>query len=422
MKILGLITEYNPFHNGHLHHLYKSKEISDATHTVAIMSGNFLQRGEPAIMHKWARAEMAVKSGVDLVIELPALYACSTAEIFAFGAISLLNSLKAVNHVSFGSEIGDLSLLSKIANVLADPPPQFSTILKGYIDSGLMFPVARSRAIVKYLEETEHYKTDKPVQTDNIMKNPNNILGIEYLKAIKQLDSQIIPHTIDRKTTCYDSKKIYLNPIASATAIRKHIFNDKPLSDINHVMPGSTFDIISSGIDTGLAPVFSTGFEKAIFTILRRSNLNDIKNVFDVVEGLENKIYQCSIKANTLTELYNCIKSKRYTLTRLQRILMHVLLNIDKGDILYCNDKGGPQYARVLAFNTKGREILRVLKTASSIPIISNLKYYRPQNKAAHKMLNTDIRATNIYSLAFKNRSTIREPLDYTTKPYYENI
>ena len=422
MKILGLITEYNPFHNGHLYHLNKSKEISNATHTVAIMSGNFLQRGEPAIMHKWARAKTAIKSGVDLVIELPTLYACSTAEIFAFGAISLLDNLGAINHISFGSEIGNLSLLSKIANILANPPPQFSTILKEYIDSGLMFPVARSRAITMYFKKIEHYKTDKLVLIDNIMKNPNNILGIEYLKAIKQLGSQITPYTISRKTTCYGSEKIYSGPIASATAIRKHMFAGKPLSDINHVIPNSTFDILSSNINAGLAPIFSTDFEKSIFTILRRSSLNDIKNVFDVVEGLENRIYRCSVNVSTLAELYSCIKSKRYTLTRLQRILMHILLNVDKNDVFYCNDKGGPQYARILAFNTKGREILRVLKTASSIPIISNLKYYHPQNRSAHKMLGIDIRATNIYSLAFKNRSAIKEPLDYTTKPYYENI
>ncbi|MGI6426695.1 MAG: nucleotidyltransferase [Natronincolaceae bacterium] len=422
MDILGLITEYNPFHNGHLYHLNTSKRITDATHTVAVMSGNFLQRGEPAILHKWERAKMAVRSGVDLVIELPTLYACSTAELFAYGAVSLLDSLEAVNYISFGSEIGDIGLLSKIADILAKPPPHFSIILKNYVNLGFTFPVARSKAMVEYLKKTEHCNIDELVLIDDIMKSSNNILGIEYLKAIKQLDSTIVPRTVSRKMTCYSDKKISDIPIASATAIRKHIFSGKPLSDISHVIPNSTFNILLSNIKAGLAPISDTDFERSVFTILRRSNPGNIRNVFDVVEGLENKIYRCAARMDTLEGLHDCIKSKRYTTTRLQRILTHILLNISKDDISYCNDNGGPQYARILAFNTKGREILRVLKTTSSIPIISNLKYYRPQNKAAHRMLNIDIRATNIYSLAFKNRSAIKEPLDYTTKPHYENI
>ncbi len=422
MKILGLITEYNPFHNGHLYHLNMSKNITGATHTIAIMSGNFVQRGEPAIAHKWERAKMAVKSGVDLVIELPTLYACSTAEFFAHGAISLLNSLKAVNCVSFGSEAGDLNLLSKIADILVDPPAQLLVILKNYVNLGFTFPIARSKAIIKYLEKAKHYKTDKLILIDDTIKNPNNILGIEYLKAIKRLDSPIIPITISRKSAHYSDPKILTDPIASATAIRSHIFNNRPLSDIDHVIPNSTFDILSSNIDAGFAPISNMNFEKPILTILRRGYSDDIKNVFDVSEGLENKIFRCSIKVNTLPELFDCIKSKRYTLTRLQRILTHVLLNIDKNDIFYSNKKGGPRYARILAFNTKGREILRTLKNSSSIPIISNLKHYRPQDEAARKMLDIDIRATNIYSLAFKNKIPVKAPLDYTTNPHYENI
>lgn len=422
MKILGLITEYNPFHNGHLYHLNISKNITGATHTIAIMSGNFVQRGEPAIAHKWERAKMAVKSGVDLVIELPTLYACSTAEFFAHGAISLLNSLKAVNCVSFGSEAGDLNLLSKIADILVDSPSQFSMILKDYVNLGFTFPIARSKAIIKYLEKAEHYKIDKLILIDDAIKNPNNILGIEYLKAIKRLDSSIIPITISRKSAHYSNLKILTDPIASATAIRSHILNNRPLSDIDHVIPNFTFDILSSNIDAGFAPISNMNFEKPILTILRRGCPDDIKNVFDVSEGLENKIFRCSIKVNTLPELFDCIKSKRYTLTRLQRILTHILLNIDKNDIFYSNKKGGPRYARILAFNTKGREILRTLKNSSSIPIISNLKHYRPQDEAARKMLDIDIRATNIYSLAFKDRVPVKAPLDYTTSPHYENI
>ena len=421
MKILGLITEYNPFHNGHLYHLNMSKKITGATHTIAIMSGNFVQRGEPAIIHKWERAKMAVKSGVDLVIELPALYACSTAEIFAYGAISLLDSLKTVNCVSFGSEAGDLNLLSKIADILVDPPSQFSIILKNYINSGFAFPIARSKAIIKYLEKIEHYKIDKLILINNTIKNPNNILGIEYLKAIKQLDSSIVPITMAENPPLTATKNPY-GHCCKCNRYKNHILSNKPLSNIDHVIPNFTFDILLSNIDAGFAPISNKNFEKSILTILRRSNLDDIKNVFDVAEGLENKIFRCSIKVNTLPELYDCIKSKRYTLTRLQRILTHVLLNIDKTISFIVIKTAVPGMPVYWLLTQRAGGILRVLKNSSSIPIISNLKHYRPQNEAARKMLDIDIRATNIYSLAFKNKIPVKAPLDYTTSPYYENI
>jgi len=420
MKILGLITEYNPFHNGHLYHLNASKEITGATHTIAVMSGNFLQRGEPAIVHKWERAKMAVKSGVDLIIEIPTSYACSTAELFAYGSISLLNKLGAVNCISFGSEIGNIDLLLKIVDVLSSSSPEFEEILKEHVNLGSTFPVARSIALVKYFKEIKGYTDENLNLISEIVKNPNNILGIEYLKAIKELKSPIIPYTITRKSAHYHSKDINNSSIASATAIREHLFNNKSISDLSSVLPSTTFNILSSSIEDNIAPIFSTDFQQSILSILRRSNLEDIKNVFDVVEGLENRIFQCSNKVNTLPELYNCIKSKRYTSTRIQRILMHILLNINKDDIFLFNNNGGPQYARILAFNYKGREILQTLKSTSSIPIISNLKHYRPQNKIAEQMLNIDIRATNIYSLAFKNASNTLGQLDYITSPYYE--
>lgn len=419
MKILGLITEYNPFHNGHLYHLEKSKEVTGASHTIAVMSGNFLQRGEPAILNKWERAKMAVKSGVDLVIEIPTPYACATAELFAYGSISLLDKLGAVNCVSFGSEIGNIDFLHDIANLLANPLPEFEETLKNYVNLGFTFPIARSMALDTYFRKTKKYNEEDLNLINNTIKNPNNILGIEYLKAIRQLRSPIIPYTITRKSAHYHSRNITDTSIASATAIREHLYNNKSLEDISSVIPDNTLNVLSHNIDNGTAPIFSEDFEQSILSILRRSKLDDIKNVFDVVEGLENKIYQCSNSTNNLLDLYNCIKSKRYTLTRIQRILMHILLNINKDDIFQFNSSG-PQYARVLAFNNKGREILQILKSTSSIPIISNLKHYRPQNMTAERMLEIDIRATNIYSLVFKNKTRYVGQLDYIISPHYE--
>ena len=188
MKIVGLITEYNPFHNGHLYHLEKSKSITGCDYTVSVMSGNFLQRGEPALTDKWIRAKMAIDNGVDLVIELPTLYACQSAEFFAYGAIKLLDSLNVIDYVSFGSEVGSIKDLKKIASILVNEPKEFKDILRDTLKLGIAFPKARSQALKKYL-------TLKNITIDNvedILNNPNNILGIEYIKALLKIDSKII--------------------------------------------------------------------------------------------------------------------------------------------------------------------------------------------------------------------------------------
>lgn len=421
MKILGLITEYNPFHNGHRYHLEKSKEITKATHTVAVMSGNFLQRGEPAMVHKWERAKMAVKSGVDLVIELPTSYACATAELFAYGAVSLLHRLGSVDYLCFGSEVGNVNPLLQIAKILSEPTPRFQEILKEHVNLGGTFPVARSMAILKYLEETQQYNATSLSEISDALKNPNNILGIEYLKSLKKLNSAMTPYTISRKSAGYHSTNITNSTIASATAIRAYLLKENNLKGIASVVPKDTLDILSHSMDTGVAPIFATDFQQILLAIVRRSTPRDLKNIFDVEEGLENRIHHCAHQASTLDELYEAIKSKRYTLTRIQRILMHLLLNITKEDISYFNDHSGPQYARILGFNDKGREILQSFKSTSDIPLISNLKNYTPQNTAAARMLSIDIRATNLYTLAFAEGKKGQGPMDYRMSPYYEN-
>lgn len=421
MKILGLVTEYNPFHNGHRYHLEQSKEITKGTHTVAVMSGNFLQRGEPAMVHKWERAKMAVKSGVDLIIELPTSYACATAELFAYGAITLLHRLGSVDCLCFGSEIGNISPLLQIAEVLSTPTPRFQEVLREHVNLGGTFPVARSMALLKYLEETKEYDVASLREISDALKSPNNILGIEYLKSLKKLNSPIVPYTISRKSADYHSKDITDSSIASATAIREHLLKENHLKGIASVVPKDTLDILAHSVGIGMAPIFATDFQQILLALLRRSTPENLKNIFDVEEGLENRIYHCAHQASTLNELYEAIKSKRYTRTRIQRILMHLLLNITKKDIFYFNDHGGPQYARILAFNDKGREILQSFKSTSSIPMVSNLKNYTPQNSAADRMLAIDIRATNLYTLAFTDEKRGGALMDYRTSPFYEN-
>ena len=216
--ILGIVSEYNPFHNGHLHHLEVSKQITKTDFSVVVMSGNFVQRGDTSLINKWVKTEMALKAGIDLVIELPTVYAISSAENFADGAIKILNSLGVVDFVSFGSEIGEITPLNDIANILYREPKEFSSLITAQLKSGLSFPRAREIAINQFFGTSKKYS--------EILNNPNNILGIEYLKSLKKHRSHIRPLTIKRDYSDYNSTKIKKG-IASATAIRTMIENKK---------------------------------------------------------------------------------------------------------------------------------------------------------------------------------------------------
>lgn len=242
MKVVGLITEYNPFHNGHKYHLEASKEKASATHSIAVMSGNFLQRGEPALLDKWTRAKMAVDSGVDLVLELPTVFATQSAEYFAHGALSVLEDTNVVDSLCFGSELGDTELLKDIADVLVDEPLEFKNILKKHLNLGLSFPKARSLALKAFFEHAKYSHFEK---IEKIVESPNNILGIEYMKSLIKLKSKITPLTIKRVYSNYHDKDIN-SSIASATSIREHYFKNKNIKELSSVVPPSTLLYMSN--------------------------------------------------------------------------------------------------------------------------------------------------------------------------------
>ena len=207
-NVLGIISEYNPFHNGHLHHLIESKKLTNSDYSIVVMSGNFTQRGEVSIIDKWSRAQMAIENGVDLVIELPTIYAISSAENFASGAIKILDSLEIVNFVSFGSECNNISTLQEVTDVLTNEPPEYKTLLTHELSSGVSFPKAREIACTKYLQKNS---AENISLYNNILSSPNNILGIEYLKALKKLNSKITPHIINRIESDHNSIDIKNN-------------------------------------------------------------------------------------------------------------------------------------------------------------------------------------------------------------------
>lgn len=403
-KVLGIIAEYNPFHNGHLLHLEKSKKICDAQYSVCVMSGNFVQRGNTSIVNKWAKAEMALKSGVDLVLELPTLYSISSAENFAEGAIKLLNSLKIVDTISFGSENSDINVLNRISSVLHEEPKQYLEFFNSESKKGLSFPKARENAILLYLNDKKYL---------NILNQPNNTLAIEYLKALKKYKSHISPISVKREKVFYNSNCI-VDEYASATAIRNMIINEQ-FNDIRKVVPASSYNLLMNEIEEGHLVIDISKFEKEILYAIRRLSADDIKNFPEVTEGLENAIKNASNSCNNLSELINMIKSKRYTHTRIQRILLYILLNITKKD-MYLSRKNIP-YARILGYSPQGKELIsEIYKANPKITLITSVKNFldSSNNKTYKYMLNKDILATNIYTLAYKNNSTAN--LDYTKK------
>lgn len=401
--ILGIVSEYNPFHNGHIHHLQVSKQLTKTDFTVAVMSGNFVQRGDTALVDKWTRTEMALKSGIDLVIELPTVYALSSAENFADGAVKILNSLGVVDFISFGSEIGEITPLLEVANVLYKEPKEFSSLITTQLRSGLSYPKAREIALSQFFGSSQKYSS--------IVSNPNNILGVEYLKSLKRHRSHIRPLTVKRDYADYNSTQ-EKNGIASATAIRTMIQNGK---NIHRVIPYETYELLEKSKEEGKIVPSLKVFEKEIIYTLRKMSLSEIAALPDVSEGLENKIKSASNNFNTLEELILNIKSKRYTQSRIQRILLYALLNISQKDIN--QSKRVTPYIRVLGFNKHGKRIISAIAAANpKLKIIVSVKKFMEESNdnTLKNMISKDILATNIYTLGYKNEPIAN--LDYTHK------
>lgn len=403
MSNLGIIAEYNPFHNGHMSHILQSKDLCGADCTVCVMSGSFTQRGTPAIVDKWSRSQMALSNGIDIVIELPTIYSIASAEHFAFGGVKILDSLGIVDFLSFGSECGKLEILEEIANVLHEEPKEYVTLLKHELSKGISFPKARENALLIYLNDIRRYA--------NILSNPNNILGIEYLKALKKLKSSITPLTVERVNSLHNSKMAFGN-YASSSAVRDMISKEK---NIKPYIPYETYEVLEDCLNYGRFVLDLSAFEKEIIYTLRKMPVEEIANLPDVSEGLENKIKNAANECNTIKELINIIKSKRYTETRIQRVVLYALLGITKQTIsdLY---KITP-YIRVLGMNDKGKEFLSLLKYEKpKFPIITSVKDFLDNNKskALRDMLAIDILATNIYTLGFDHEPYAN--LDFTKK------
>lgn len=406
-KVLGIVCEYNPFHNGHLYHIIQSKKITGANYTIAIMTGNFAQRGDVSIIDKWSKAEMALLCGVDLVIELPVLYSVSSAENFADGAIKILNSLKIVDNISFGSETKDINLLDRIAEVLCNEPKEYRTLLSHELSKGLSYPKARENALMMYLNDVRRFA--------NVMSSPNNILGIEYLKALRKSKSNILPICIPRIGTGHNDTT-YSKNIANATTIRNLIATNQYNSlDFKRLVPISTYSILTENIKRGHVVNSLTNYEKEILYTFRKMSLEEIADLPDVSEGLEYKLKNAANSCNSLVEFFNIVSSKRYAKTRISRILVYGLLGITKKDIAL--SKSTIPYVRILGFNENGRNLLSSIAHANpKLSLVTSVKKFEETNKNRNLqlMLNKDIWATDVYTLGYEFDSWAG--LDYTQR------
>ncbi|MEG0918447.1 MAG: nucleotidyltransferase [Anaerovoracaceae bacterium] len=385
-KVLGIVAEYNPFHTGHKYHILESKEKTGAEYVVAVMSGNFTQRGEPSLLNKWKRSELAIKAGVDLVIELPFVFACNSAEYFAKGSVGVLNGLGIIDYLSFGSESGSLEDLSKTADLLLKESDEFKEKLQLFLKKGDSFPKARAKALGHY---------------GKFLNDPNNLLAIEYLKELKALNSNIKPMTILRKGSDYNSDKLGAL-FSSANGIRKSIENKDKTAAGRFLPEEIREDILNE-------ERFSFVNDQKYFQCLKFIFLRDNKfgEIFSCSEGLENIVSREIRNVGNIEELIDKLKSKRYTRTRIMRFLAHSLVGLYKGASL-------DLFGHVLAFNDRGAKILREIKVreCNDIPIIQKV------NKANVELMGLDIVASDLYNHIYGLDTYLYS--DFVKKPFID--
>lgn len=388
MKITGIIAEYNPFHNGHLYQIRKAKEITGADYIIVVMSGNHMQRGTPALIDKYSRAKMALSGGADMVIELPTCYATASAEYFAMGAISILNQLGCVDSVCFGSESGDITMLSKIAHALVDESEDFVQSLKTKLKNGDTYPVARNAALAETINGFTTF--------DTILGFPNNILGIEYIKAIIRQNSSIKPYTNTRIGSDYHSYKLAEN-FSSAISIRQSLSLQDNLDMIQSQIPALAFDIMKEDFHKTF-PVYASDFSSMIKFKLLKERGQGFTQYFDVTQAISDKLEKEMFSMQSFDDFCDILKSKDITYTRISRCLSHILLDINAEDVQLFKENGITFYARVLGFNSKADALTKTLKSHTSIPLITKTTTASSQlYPIGQRQFEQDIQASHIY-------------------------
>ena len=398
MKVAGVITEYNPFHNGHKYQLEQIKRQTSADYIIVVMSGDFVQRGEPAIIDKYERTRMALLSGADLVLELPAVFATASAEFFAGGGVSVLKNTGVVDMLCYGVESVDHELTKLVAGVLKNPPAEYSASLARLIQGGMSFPAARSRALCEYFRDTYDSASEK---LDAFIASPNNILAIEYEKALMDCDITGFPiqrvgegyHSTDSKSE-FSSAKAVRGVISTLIDIDKHntitnmqLDNSWISAKFSQLMPSDCADILVNCILGGHI-VFPDDISEMLYYRLLTRKDKGFAQYADCTKELSAKIVKNIYKYEGFTQFCNLLKSKNLTYTRISRVLTHILLGIENDDFNICMDN---PYLRILGFKKSSGELMHLLKKRASAPIITKVA------DAPYELISKDIFAADLY-------------------------
>ncbi|MBQ9589944.1 MAG: nucleotidyltransferase [Butyrivibrio sp.] len=410
MKTIAVIAEFNPFHNGHLHLIEQCKKDLEADRCVIIMSGDFVQRGAPALIDKFTRTKTALLSGADVCIELPIYYALGSAEYFAAGAVSILDKLGCIDYLCFGSECGEIKYLEKTAEILNKEPELFKSTLSACLKSGQSFASSREKAVLTFItNEDPSISDEKLKEFKNILSEPNNTLALEYIKALKKRNSKIVPYTIKRKGEHYKSET--LNEFSSATAIREAILNSPKnniVFSIKNTMPPVCADLLQS-YDSEFA--FTTKEKSEKLDVLLQYKLilcnnRTFSEYLDVSEDISNKISSYLDYYNGFDDFCTHLKSKNLAYSRLSRICMHILLDIKTQNMQEYKNDDYTSYARILGMKSSASDVLKLAKKTSSIPIINRLK--DADNKSCNlsylqkRLLSETLNSSKIYNLLYK--------------------
>jgi len=382
MRIAGVIVEYNPFHNGHLYHLQKTKKQTEADLVIAVMSGNFLQRGEPALLSKWTRTRLALQAGADLVVELPYVYATQKADVFAWGAVSILDLLGTTD-LCFGSENGSTTPFLRTLEVLEENRDFFNQQLKKRIASGISYPQALNLAFSDL-----HLTGDDFID----LSQPNNILGFHYVEAVVKRKSAIRVSTIKRQKAGYNQATISDAHIASATAIRRAIFSGEDFNHLQNLVPPYTYEALTQARQNRTLRRWDDFFPLLKYRILTTS-ADEIAEFYEAEEGLENRLKKHIRQAKNFSNWMERIKTKRYTWTRLQRLCTHILTGAKKAEMRPAAQFAPPTYIRLLGMNEYGQLHLNSIKKRLNVPIISKVG----RNEEA--LMAIDLRAADCYRL-----------------------
>jgi Predicted nucleotidyltransferase len=402
MKVVGLITEYNPFHNGHLYHIQQSRKITGADYVVVVMSGNFVQRGAPAITDKYTRTKMALTCGADLVIELPVCYAVQSAEAFAYGAVSILDSLGFVDYLCFGSECGDITLLSELAEILLNESEDMALLINQLTKTGMSYPTARMEALLK------QFKEEKRNALTSVLSSSNNILGIEYLKALKKRNSSIQPVTINRIHNSYGDEALNETGINSATSLRSSYKNNGSLIHLKESIPVAVFELLSK-TEHQTFPVFENDCSDLLYFSLLKETTESLIDYIDISRDLAQRIENHLSSFTNFSDFSMLIKTKQYTLTRISRALCHVFLDIKEN-----TTPSEPPYIRILGIKKESSHLIRRSNTEPAVPMITKVADGKTLlDINALSTLNQDIYAANLYNRIVFSKYQTRIPDEY---------